>query len=196
MLRHRDKMGAFQWSWCEMGESRRWWCEMEIQKKDWDNKKKRKRGNNGDKKSEEEKEEEECVGSAPSLEDDSQLSLSTPVTRNELRLTEWKREKKPAVSLPPPLFCYAVAMATKALSSGLLACTFPARCGRSGIKRCRVFCADFQHTSGLWVWCFVACSPEGKSNLLFLQAMKEKWLWPEPEKRLCKDLYEAYKSGT
>lgn len=26
-------MGAFQWSWCEMGESRRWWCEMEIQKK-------------------------------------------------------------------------------------------------------------------------------------------------------------------
>lgn len=33
MLRHRDKMGAFQWSWCEMGESRRWWCEMEIQKR-------------------------------------------------------------------------------------------------------------------------------------------------------------------
>lgn len=57
-------------------------------KKKTDNKKKRKRGNNGDKKSEEEKEEEECVGSAPSLEDDSQLSLSTPVTRNELRLTE------------------------------------------------------------------------------------------------------------
>lgn len=55
------------------------------QKKERDKKKKGKRGNNGEGKSEEE--EEECVGSAPGLEDDSQLSLSTPVTRNEPRLS-------------------------------------------------------------------------------------------------------------
>lgn len=60
-------------------------CEMEM-RKERDKKRKRKRGNNRDKKSEEE--EEECVGSAPSLKDDSQLSLSTPVTRNEPRLVE------------------------------------------------------------------------------------------------------------
>lgn len=59
----------------------KWKCEKERDKK-----KKRKRGNNRDEKSEEE--EEECVGSAPSLKDDSQLSLSTPVTRNEPRLVE------------------------------------------------------------------------------------------------------------
>lgn len=55
------------------------------QKKERDKKKKGKRGNNGEEKSEEE--EEECVGLAPGLEDDSQLSLSTPVTRNEPRLS-------------------------------------------------------------------------------------------------------------
>lgn len=55
-------------------------------RKERDKKEKRKRGNNRDEKSEEE--EEECVGSAPSLKDDSQLSLSTPVTRNEPRLVE------------------------------------------------------------------------------------------------------------
>lgn len=62
---------------------------MEMQK-ERDRKKKRKRGNNRDEKSEqeEEEEEEECVGSAPSLKDDSQLSLSTPVTRNEPRLVQ------------------------------------------------------------------------------------------------------------
>lgn len=60
-------------------------CEMEM-RKERDKKKKRKRGNNRDEKSEEE--EEECVGSAPSLKDDSQLSLSTPVTRSEPRLVE------------------------------------------------------------------------------------------------------------
>lgn len=60
---------------------------MEMGKeKDKKRKRERERGNNRDKKSEEE--EEECVGSAPSLKDDSQLSLSAPVTRNEPRLVE------------------------------------------------------------------------------------------------------------
>lgn len=62
----------------------KWKCEKRKRQKE----KKRKRGNNRDEKSEEEEEEEECVGSAPSLKDDSQLSLSTPVTRNEPRLLE------------------------------------------------------------------------------------------------------------
>lgn len=92
-------MGAIGRRQCEMGERRGgeerrrgwWWCwwrgecEMEM-RKERDKKEKRKRGNNRDEKSEEE--EEECVGSAPSLKDDSQLSLSTPVTRNEPRLVE------------------------------------------------------------------------------------------------------------
>ena len=73
-----------------MGERRGWWrgeCEMEMREKK-DKKRKGKRGNNRDEKSEEEEEEEECVGSAPSLKDDSQLSLSGPVRRNEPRLVE------------------------------------------------------------------------------------------------------------
>lgn len=65
------------------GGSVKWKCE---EKKEGHKKKKRKRGNNRDEKSEEE--EEECVGSAPSLKDDSQLSLSTTVTRNEPRLVD------------------------------------------------------------------------------------------------------------
>lgn len=78
-----------------MGERRGWWrgeCEMEMREKK-DKKRKGKRGNNRDEKSEEEaaeeeEAEEECVGSAPSLKDDSQLSLSGPVRRNEPRLVE------------------------------------------------------------------------------------------------------------
>lgn len=61
-------------------------CEMEMPERKRQ-KEKLKEGNNGDEKSEEE-EEEECVGSAPSLKDDSQLSLSIPVTRNKPRLVE------------------------------------------------------------------------------------------------------------
>lgn len=72
------------------GEERRrgWWgsVKWKCEKRKRQKEKKRKRGNNRDEKSEEE--EEECVGSAPSLKDDSQLSLSTPVTRNEPRLLE------------------------------------------------------------------------------------------------------------
>lgn len=81
-------MGAIGQRQCEMGESRRgWWGSVKWK---WERKEtKRERGGGGrDKKSEEEEEEEECVGSAPSLKDDSQLSLSTPVTRNEPRLME------------------------------------------------------------------------------------------------------------
>lgn len=81
-------MGAIGQRQCEMGERRvgcrgsvKWKCEKNETKK-----RRRKRGNNRDEKSEEE--EEECVGSAPSLKDDSQLSLSIPVTRNEPRLVE------------------------------------------------------------------------------------------------------------
>lgn len=73
--------------WGRGGEERLvGWCEMEMRKEKRQKEKRRKRGNNRDEKSEEE--EEECVGSAPSLKDDSQLSLSTPVTRNEPRLVE------------------------------------------------------------------------------------------------------------
>lgn len=99
-------------------------------------KKKKARGAIMERKSEEE--EEECVGSAPSFKDDSQLSLSSPVTRNEPRLVKRKREKSP----PPLLFCYVVAVATKALSS------FLPRCRGYGIKKGPdFFWADFQKSS-------------------------------------------------
>lgn len=78
--RRGEAAGGGREGW-EGGESVKWKCEKERDKK-----KKRKRGNNRDEKSEEV--EEECVGSAPSLKDDSQLSLSTPVTRSEPRLVE------------------------------------------------------------------------------------------------------------
>lgn len=135
-------MGAIGRRQCEMGERRGgeerrrgwwWWCwwrgecEMEM-RKERDKKEKRKRGNNRDEKSEEE--EEECVGSAPSLKDDSQLSLSTPVTRNEPRLVEWKREKSPL----PPASCFAMPLPRQPRPCRQ-ALPFLPRCGRNGIKK-------------------------------------------------------------
>lgn len=62
-------------------------CEMEMLKRKETKREKKERGGIIETRVEEE-EEEECVGSAPSLKDDSQLSLSTPVTRNEPRPSE------------------------------------------------------------------------------------------------------------
>lgn len=61
--------------------------------------KKEKRENNGDGKCE----EEECVGSAPGLLDDSQLSLSVPVRRNVPRGAR-ERERKETATHPAPYF--------------------------------------------------------------------------------------------
>lgn len=137
-------------------------CEMEM----WKDKKKKKRGNNRDKKSEE---EEECVGSAPSLKDDSQLSLSTSVTRNEPRLVKWKKErerKKP--SLPP--FCYAVAIVTKALSSGLLARHFHHVVDAVGKKE-KTFLWRFSKTSQEIYWVLFICFKKKPTCNFY-------WIWP------------------
>ena len=144
-------------------------------RKERDKKEKRKRGNNRDEKSEEEEEQEECVGSAPSLKDDSQLSLSTPVTRNEPRLVEWKREKSPL----PPASCFAMPLPRQPRPCRQ-ALPFLPRCGRTGIKKgvdSQRGCAFFQHQPIILqkIWQMNYCSHRARGKKKKKKSFMRPW---------------------
>lgn len=56
--------------------------------------------------------DKECVGRAPSLMDDSQLSLSTAESRSKPHLVKGESGRNRSGEPPLFLFCYSFAMAT------------------------------------------------------------------------------------